>query len=53
MIDLIAFTAKLSIDSPVPIALAVFKIDLFDSIHQLLVTRILIWLMGLIVIVAS
>ena len=53
MIDLIAFTAKLSIDSPVPIALAVFMIDLFDSIHQLPVTRILIWLMGLIVVVTS
>ena len=53
MVDLIAFTTKLSADSPVPIALTVFKIDLFDSIHQLLVTRILIWLMGLIVIVTS
>lgn len=53
MVDLIAFTAKLAVDSTVSIALAVFKIDLFDSIYQLPVTRILVWLMGLIVVVTS
>ena len=53
MVDLIDFPAKLSVDSPVPIASAVFKKDLFDSIHQLLVTRILIRLMGLVVVVTS
>ena len=53
MVDLIVFPVKLSVDSPVPIALSVFKKDLFDSIHQFMITRILIKLMGLVVVVTS